>query len=87
MINEIVGRSMISFSKELNEVKLHPGQNRVAGIIRKSCIDSKLIRKREDHFYNNNHGINIIADKVQEYYSMRCVPQILGPDTGHPRTV
>lgn len=80
MINEIVSSFDDSFSKELNSVKLHAGQNKVAGIIRQLLSDSKLIRKREDHFYNNNHGDNgIIAGKVQEYYSIRCVPQILGP--------
>ena len=43
-------------------------------------MDSKLIRKREDHFYNHKHNDKcIIANKVQEYYSIRCVPQILGP--------
>ncbi|MBN2275249.1 MAG: aromatic amino acid lyase [Bacteroidales bacterium] len=80
MINEIVRSFDDSFSKELNQVKLHTGQNTIAEIIRKILSDSKLIRKREDHFYNHNHeNIYIIADKVQEYYSIRCVPQILGP--------
>ncbi len=80
MINEIVRSFDDSFSKELNQVKLHPGQNAVAEIIRNILSDSKLIRKREDHFYNHNHDDKyIIADKVQEYYSIRCVPQILGP--------
>ncbi|MBN1416214.1 MAG: aromatic amino acid lyase [Bacteroidales bacterium] len=80
MINEIVRSFDDSFSKELNQVKLHPGQNAVAGAIREILSDSKLIRKREDHFYNHSHDNKyIIADKVQEYYSIRCVPQILGP--------
>jgi histidine ammonia-lyase len=79
MINEIVSSFDDSFSKELNCVKLHAGQNKVAGLMRQLLSDSKLIRKREDHFYNN-HGYNyIITDKVQEYYSIRCVPQIIGP--------
>jgi len=80
MINEIVRSFDDSFSKELNQVKLHPGQNTIAETIRKILSDSKLIRKREDHFYNHNlDNKYIIADKVQEYYSIRCVPQILGP--------
>jgi histidine ammonia-lyase len=80
MINEIVRTFDDSFSKELNQVKQHPGQNIIAGTLRKILSDSKLIRKREDHFYNHNHNDKyIIADKVQEYYSIRCVPQILGP--------
>lgn len=79
-INEIVRSFDDSFSKELNQVKLHEGQNAIAEAIRGILSDSKLIRKREDHFYNHKLDDKyIIADKVQEYYSIRCVPQILGP--------
>jgi len=68
------------FSQELNEVKLHFGQNKIAELERKILHDSKLIRKREDHFFNGKYKEKyVIADKVQEYYSIRCVPQILGP--------
>ena len=80
VINEIVNSFGDSFSEELNRVKLHGGQKRVAETVRKMLKDSKLIRSREEHFYNNNHGnTRKIADKVQEYYSLRCIPQILGP--------
>lgn len=80
MINEIVRSFDDYFSKELNEVKLHPGQNKIAELERKILHDSRLIRKREDHFFNDkNKEKYVIADKVQEYYSIRCVPQILGP--------
>ena len=80
MINEIVRSFDDYFSAELNQVKLHYGQNRIAELERKILHDSKLIRKREDHFFNGKHKEEyVIADKVQEYYSIRCVPQILGP--------
>lgn len=81
MINEIVHSCDDSFSKELNEVKRHPGQREVAKILREILSDSQLIRKRENEFYNHNHNHQkkIIDDKVQEYYSIRCVPQIIGP--------
>jgi histidine ammonia-lyase len=80
MINEIVRSFDDSFSKELNQVKLHPGQNYIAETLRKVLVDSELISKREDHFYNGNHNDKkILKNKVQEYYSIRCVPQILGP--------
>jgi histidine ammonia-lyase len=80
MINEIVRSFDDYFSRELNQVKLHHGQNRIAELERKILQDSRLIRKREDHFFNNkNQEKYVIADKVQEYYSIRCVPQILGP--------
>jgi histidine ammonia-lyase len=80
MINEIVSSFNDSFSRELNQVKLHPGQNEIASTIRQILSDSKLIRKREDHFYSENQDKKcIMTDKVQEYYSIRCIPQILGP--------
>ena len=40
--------------------------------------DSKLIRKRSEHLYNGGHTEMVFKDKVQEYYSLRCLPQILG---------
>lgn len=80
VINEIVNTFGDSFSEELNGVKLHQGQRRVAETVRKVLSDSKLIRNREEHFYRNNHeNTRKIADKVQEYYSLRCIPQIMGP--------
>ena len=43
--------------------------------------DSKLIRRRADHLYYNDQTeeVEIFKHKVQEYYSLRCVPQVLGP--------
>jgi histidine ammonia-lyase len=80
MINEIVRSFDDYFSAELNRVKQHHGQKRIAELERKILHDSKLIRKREEHFFNGKHRDEyVIADKVQEYYSIRCVPQILGP--------
>jgi len=80
MINEIVKSFDDYFSAELNQVKQHYGQNRVAELERFILRDSKLIRKREEHFFNGKQRDEyVIADKVQEYYSIRCVPQILGP--------
>jgi histidine ammonia-lyase len=80
MINELVRSFDDYFSAELNSVKHHSGQNKVAAWERNILHDSKLIRKREEHFFNGKQGKEyVIADKVQEYYSIRCVPQILGP--------
>lgn len=80
MINEIVNTFDDSFSKELNSVKKHRGQNVLAEMMRSILSDSQRIRKREEHFYNNNYSNTVKIDtKVQEYYSIRCVPQILGP--------
>jgi len=67
------------FSFELNHVKNHAGQSHIAGLMREVLNDSKLIRKRPDHLYHRKIEEAVFTDKVQEYYSLRCVPQILGP--------
>jgi len=79
MINEIVESFDDHFSKELNSTKLHEGQIKVSEIFRTILKSSKLIRKREDYFFNNHISDEVLKEKVQEYYSLRCVPQILGP--------
>ena len=79
MINEVVESVDDHFSKELNQVKLHEGQNIIAAEMRKIVESSDLIQKRADLFYENKIDVGVIKVKVQEYYSLRCVPQVLGP--------
>ena len=80
MINEIVGAFDDHFSKELNIVKHHKGQNKIAGVMREVLKDSGMIRNRSEHLYNpENLDQDVFEDKVQEYYSLRCVTQVLGP--------
>jgi histidine ammonia-lyase len=80
MTNEIVEAYDDHFSKELNMVKHHQGQNRIAALMRNILKDSKMIHRRSEHLYNpENIKHDVFEDKVQEYYSMRCVTQILGP--------
>ncbi|MXN89991.1 aromatic amino acid lyase [Flavobacterium sp. Sd200] len=78
-LNEIVKAYDDSFSPELNNTKLHKGQQEVAARMREHLADSKLVRKREDHLYTGDNTETVFKEKVQEYYSLRCVPQILGP--------
>lgn len=77
--NELMKSFDDHFSLELNHVKHHPGQHKIAEGIRQFLHDSKLIRKRPDHLYHRKIEEAVFTDKVQEYYSLRCVPQILGP--------
>jgi histidine ammonia-lyase len=79
MINEMMEAYNDSFSAELNNVKLHHGQAKIAAWMRALGAGSKLLRKRDEHLYDKKITEDIIDDKVQEYYSLRCVPQILGP--------
>ncbi len=78
-INEIVQAYDDHFSAELNQTKRHKGQQEVAEKMRKNLADSTLIRKREDHLYTGENNEDVFKEKVQEYYSLRCVPQIVGP--------
>ncbi len=79
MLNEIVMSFDDHFSVTLNGVKKHDGQHKVAEIMRKLTNDSKQIARREEHFFSGDIDERIFKRKVQEYYSLRCVPQILGP--------
>lgn len=80
MINEIVEAFDDHYSQELNIVKRHKGQNTIAEMMRGILQDSKMIRNRSEHLYNpDNLDQEVFEDKVQEYYSLRCVTQILGP--------
>jgi len=80
MINEIVEAFDDHYSKELNIVKHHKGQNKIAAMLRDILKDSKMIRDRSEHLYNpDNLDQEVFEDKVQEYYSLRCVTQVLGP--------
>ena len=78
-INEIVKAYDDHLSFELNDTKKHFGQQEIAKMMRDNLSDSALVRKREDHLYSGENTEDIFKEKVQEYYSLRCVPQILGP--------
>ena len=69
MMLEIFGSYDDYVSKELNQVKLHEGQNKIASEIRKILESSSLITKRYTDDDKN----------FQEFYSIRCTPQVLGP--------
>lgn len=80
IINEVVESYDDSFSVGLNKVKQHPGQSYIAQEMRSSLKGSELIRKREELFADDEVLNHIeFKKKIQEYYSLRCVPQILGP--------
>ncbi len=79
LINEIVESFDDHFSVVLNNVKKHHGQQVIAEAMRTISADSSLIKKREDLLFNGKIEEKIFKQKIQEYYSLRCVPQILGP--------
>ncbi|HLV24298.1 MAG TPA: aromatic amino acid ammonia-lyase [Moheibacter sp.] len=79
LINEIMCAYDDHLSETLNATKKHSGQQKVAARMREFLSGSALIRKREEHLYSGKNQEEIFKDKLQEYYSIRCVPQILGP--------
>ena len=79
VINEIVQAYDDHLSIELNHSKLHIGQQQVAKRMRAHLEDSELTRDRNEHLYSGDQNDTYFKEKVQEYYSLRCVPQILGP--------
>ncbi len=80
MVNEIVSSYGDFLSEYLNGAKRQNGQKEIAKSMRNIISDSKCIRDRQIELYNNNHASQkTFETKVQPYYSLRCVPQILGP--------
>ena len=80
MMNEIASSYDDFMSEALNATKHHEGQSEIARIMRQVSHDSQCIRKRENELYNGaQNGAKTFEHKVQPYYSLRCVPQILGP--------
>ncbi|PID61453.1 MAG: histidine ammonia-lyase [Gammaproteobacteria bacterium] len=78
-INELVQTYDDHLSESLNASKRHPGQRAVAARMREHLSDSTLVRDRGEHLYTAEAKSDVFREKVQEYYSLRCVPQILGP--------
>lgn len=78
MMNEIASSYDDFMSEVLNSSKRHSGQKRVASAMRSFSAGSKCLQKREKELFRA-HTEEIFRKKVQPYYSLRCVPQVLGP--------
>jgi len=79
MINEIFSSYDDFMAVPINEAKRHPGQRAVAAQMREIVKGSKCVLKREEELYDRKHTEVKFGHKVQPYYSLRCVPQVLGP--------
>lgn len=81
LMNEIASSYDDFFSKELNGMKAHKGQQYVAAEMRRIAEGSQCMLNRQAELYNQKHKESYFGNgiKVQPYYSLRCVPQILGP--------
>lgn len=79
MTNEVVNSCDDHYSTILNSKKHHVGQQKVAQRMEDLLQDSQMIRFRSKNYYETTPNGDVLVDKVQEYYSLRCIPQILGP--------
>ncbi|MGM9748769.1 MAG: histidine ammonia-lyase [Candidatus Cryptobacteroides sp.] len=80
MMNEIAASHDDLMSAELNECRRHRGQIEIARRMREVAEGSGCLRKREHDLYDSGHKDTVeFKHKVQAYYSLRCLPQILGP--------
>lgn len=79
-MNEIASSYDDLMSEQLNRTKHHEGQRRIAARMRALAQGSACLQKRENKLYARvNAGEKVFTRKIQAYYSLRCVPQILGP--------
>lgn len=70
-----------SLDQRLHDLRPHEGQSIIARTLRNMTVNSKLLRSRKilknhDEFKDEIHEL---PESVQEFYSIRCIPQILGP--------
>ena len=79
MMNEIAASYDDFMAQALNEAKHHKGQQEIAAMMREWVAGSTCVLQRENELYNQVHKEKIFEHKVHPYYSLRCVPQILGP--------
>lgn len=78
MISQLVDSFDDYYSHELNSVKRHPGQQAVAKVVFSELKGSKCGRNREETVYKSSGEEEVLDEKLQEYYSIRCVPQVTG---------
>lgn len=78
MISQLVDSFDDYYSSELNSVKHHKGQHAVAKVMLAELNASKCGRNREETVYKSSGDEKVLDEKLQEYYSIRCVPQITG---------
>lgn len=75
------------FDERLHAARPHPGQVEIARLIRGMIAGSRLVRNSDESFKNhlsdNNHTEGDPSyckpHEVQDSYSLRCLPQVLGP--------
>ncbi len=79
-MNEVAASYDDFMAEPLQQVRRHPGQIEIARRMRELAKGSQLLSSRQHVLYDESHrDVKVFKHKVQAYYSLRCVPQILGP--------
>jgi len=79
-MNEVASSFDDLMAEPLNAVRRHEGQQEIARQMRNMARGSQCLQQREHELYDNGHADEkTFEHKVQAYYSLRCIPQILGP--------
>ena len=72
-----------SFSEKIQALRPHAGQKEIAKKLRELLATSQLLQDRCAFNHKDGNGItdkvHQIPQDVQDVYSLRCTPQILGP--------
>ena len=77
-MNEIASSYDDLMAEPLNAVRRQDGQQEIARRMRELAASSRCLRKREHDLYDGRHLEKTFGHKVQPYYSLRCIPQVLG---------
>lgn len=78
---ELVGAFRDGIGEKLHALRPHPGQVAVARKLCDILASSRLLQERKtfQHHVKPSQTNHEIPEDVQEVYSLRCIPQILGP--------
>ena len=78
---ELVSGFDDGLAQRFHALRPHPGQMAVAQALRELTINSQMTRRREafQAEHRLTHETYRIDEDVQEIYSLRCIPQIIGP--------
>ena len=78
---ELVESMDDSIAEKLHKLRPHKGQVRVAKEMREILSSSNRLKSRKilQQLMRDDKDVYKIDNNVQEFYSLRCIPQIVGP--------
>jgi histidine ammonia-lyase len=79
---ELLNASEESIDAFLSDIRPHPGQAIISEKLRKILSESQLFKQKNKNNQKadlQENNIYKLSNAIQEVYSIRCIPQILGP--------